>query len=32
MEKVFSDKMDEALTQYEKWGVKGVKVDFMQRE
>jgi alpha-glucosidase len=26
------DKMDEALAQYEKWGVKGVKVDFMQRD
>jgi alpha-glucosidase len=26
------DKMDEALTLYEKWGVKGVKVDFMQRD
>lgn len=26
------DKMDKALTQYEKWGVKGVKVDFMQRD
>lgn len=26
------DKMDEALSLYEKWGVKGVKVDFMQRD
>jgi alpha-glucosidase len=26
------DKMDEALALYEKWGVKGVKVDFMQRD
>ncbi len=26
------DKIDEALTQYEKWGVKGIKVDFMQRD
>ena len=30
--KSFYDKMDEALTQYEKWGVKGIKVDFMQRD
>jgi alpha-glucosidase len=30
--KSFWDKMDEALTLYEKWGVKGVKVDFMQRD
>ncbi len=30
--KSFWDKMDEAVTQYEKWGVKGVKVDFMQRD
>jgi alpha-glucosidase len=30
--KSFLDKMDEALTLYEKWGVKGVKVDFMQRD
>jgi alpha-glucosidase len=26
------DKMDDALAQYEKWGVKGIKVDFMQRD
>jgi alpha-glucosidase len=26
------DKMDDALALYEKWGVKGVKVDFMQRD
>jgi alpha-glucosidase len=26
------DKMDEALALYEKWGVKGIKVDFMQRD
>ena len=26
------DKMDEALDLYEKWGVKGIKVDFMQRD
>ncbi|HKK42411.1 MAG TPA: glycoside hydrolase family 97 protein [Bacteroidales bacterium] len=30
--KSFQDKMDEAVAQYEKWGVKGVKVDFMQRD
>lgn len=26
------DKLDEALEQFEKWGVKGIKVDFMQRD
>ena len=26
------DKLDEALVQYEHWGVKGIKVDFMQRD
>jgi alpha-glucosidase len=30
--KTFWDQMDQALDQYEKWGVKGVKVDFMQRD
>lgn len=30
--KSFWDKMDEALTLYEKWGVKGLKIDFMQRD
>jgi alpha-glucosidase len=30
--KSFWDKIDEAIVQYEKWGVKGVKVDFMQRD
>jgi len=30
--KTFYDKMDEALTQFEDWGVKGIKVDFMQRD
>ncbi len=30
--KSFWDKMDEATALYEKWGVKGVKVDFMQRD
>jgi alpha-glucosidase len=28
----FWDKIDEAIAQYVKWGVKGVKVDFMQRD
>ncbi|MDF1560572.1 MAG: glycoside hydrolase family 97 protein [Bacteroidales bacterium] len=30
--KSFHDKIDEALAQYERWGVKGIKVDFMQRD
>jgi alpha-glucosidase len=30
--KSFWDEIDEALALYEKWGVKGVKVDFMQRD
>ena len=30
--KGFWDKIDEAVVLYEKWGVKGVKVDFMQRD
>jgi alpha-glucosidase len=30
--KPFWDHMDEATTLYESWGVKGVKVDFMQRD
>ncbi len=30
--KSFHDRIDEALAQYEKWGVKGIKVDFMQRD
>jgi alpha-glucosidase len=28
----FWDKIDEAVALYEKWGVKGVKVDYMQRD
>jgi alpha-glucosidase len=28
----FNDQMDQALDQFSKWGVKGVKVDFMQRD
>lgn len=30
--KTLWDQLDEALSQYEKWGVKGIKVDFMQRD
>ena len=30
--KSFYDKIDQALDQFTKWGVKGVKVDFMQRD
>lgn len=30
--KTLYDKIDEALAQFEKWGVKGIKVDFMQRD
>jgi alpha-glucosidase len=30
--KTFWDRIDDAVTLYEKWGVKGVKVDFMQRD
>jgi alpha-glucosidase len=30
--KTFYDQLDAALDQYSKWGVKGVKVDFMQRD
>jgi len=30
--KTFWDKIDEAVALYEKWGIKGVKVDFMQRD
>lgn len=30
--KTLDDQIDQALTQYEKWGVKGIKVDFMQRD
>ncbi len=29
---LFHDEIDEAVSLYEKWGVKGVKVDFMQRD
>ncbi|MCE5346974.1 MAG: glycoside hydrolase family 97 protein [Bacteroidales bacterium] len=30
--KSLNDQIDQALEQYEKWGVKGIKVDFMQRD
>lgn len=30
--KTFWDQIDEAVALYEKWGVKGIKVDFMQRD
>jgi alpha-glucosidase len=30
--KALDDRMTEALDQFEKWGAKGVKVDFMQRD
>jgi alpha-glucosidase len=30
--KTLWDQMDEALDQFERWGVKGIKVDFMQRD
>jgi alpha-glucosidase len=30
--KTFYDQIDDAVALYEKWGVKGVKVDFMQRD
>jgi len=29
---LFWDEIDDAVALYEKWGVKGVKVDFMQRD
>jgi alpha-glucosidase len=28
----FEAKMDEALAQFERWGIRGLKVDFMQRD
>ena len=30
--KTLDDQLQEALDQFEKWGVKGIKVDFMQRD
>ena len=30
--KALNDKLDAAPAQFEKWGIKGIKVDFMQRD
>ncbi len=30
--KALDDQLEKALNQFEKWGVKGIKVDFMQRD
>lgn len=30
--KTLDDKLEEALDQFQKWGVKGIKIDFMQRD
>jgi alpha-glucosidase len=30
--KTFDDQLEPALAEFERWGVKGVKVDFMQRD
>ncbi len=30
--KALDDHLEEALNQFEKWGVKGIKIDFMQRD
>lgn len=30
--KTLDDQLEEALDQFERWGVKGIKVDFMQRD
>jgi alpha-glucosidase len=30
--KALDDKLTEALDQFEAWGVKGIKIDFMQRD
>ena len=30
--KTLDDQLEAALNQYEKWGIKGIKVDFMQRD
>lgn len=30
--KALEDKLEEALDEFEKWGAKGIKVDFMQRD
>lgn len=30
--KTLEDQLEEALDQFERWGIKGIKVDFMQRD
>lgn len=30
--KTLDDQLDQAMTQFERWGIKGIKVDFMQRD
>ncbi len=30
--KTFYDKLDDALNKFQEWGIKGIKVDFMQRD
>jgi alpha-glucosidase len=30
--KTFADQMEPALAQFERWGIKGLKIDFMQRD
>lgn len=30
--KTLDDQFEEAMNQFEKWGIKGIKVDFMQRD
>jgi alpha-glucosidase len=30
--KTFEDQFDKALAQFERWGIKGLKIDFMQRD
>ena len=30
--KTFDDQFDAALDQWQKWGIKGIKIDFMQRD
>jgi alpha-glucosidase len=30
--KTFDDQLEPAFAQFEKWGIKGIKVDFMQRD
>ena len=30
--KALDDKLEEALDQFQAWGAKGIKIDFMQRD